>query len=73
LFDNQSYFGSKVQFSEAIDVPARMMLFDPQTSGGLLLGVPEERLAAFTKRADEAGQPIWKIGKVREGKGIRVK
>ncbi len=73
LFDNQSYFGSRVQFSESIDIPARMMLFDPQTSGGLLLGVPEERLTAFTKRADEAGQPVWKIGKVMEGKGIRVK
>jgi selenide,water dikinase len=50
-----------------------MMLFDPQTSGGLLLGVPEEKLEDFTKRASETGQPVWRIGKVREGKGIRVK
>jgi selenide,water dikinase len=73
LFDNQSYFGSQVQFNEAIDEPGRMMLFDPQTSGGLLLGVPEDILEAFTKHADEIGQPVWRIGKVRKGKGIRVK
>jgi selenide,water dikinase len=73
LFDNQSYFGPRVQFDEAFDEPARLTLFDPQTSGGLLLGVPDEQLEAFTKRADELGQPVWTIGKVKEGKGIRVK
>ena len=73
LFDNLSYFGPQVQFNEALDKPARLMLFDPQTSGGLLLGVPEEQLEAFTKRASETGQPVWTIGKVVEGKGIRVK
>jgi selenide,water dikinase len=73
LFDNQSYFGPRVLFNEALDEPARMMLFDPQTSGGLLLGIPDERLRAFTNRAEEAGQPVWTIGRVKEGNGIRVK
>jgi selenide,water dikinase len=73
LFDNQSYFGPRVLFNEALDEPARMMLFDPQTSGGLLLGIPDERLLAFTNRAEEAGQPVWTIGRVKEGNGIRVK
>ena len=73
LFDNRSYFGPHVTFNETIDEAGRMMLFDPQTSGGLLLGVPEEQLEAFLKRATEEGQPVWEIGKVMEGKGIRVK
>ena len=73
LFDNRSYFGPRVQFDEGIDELARMMLFDPQTSGGLLLGVPEGQLDAFTKRADELGQPVWPLGEVKIGKGIRVK
>jgi selenide,water dikinase len=73
LFDNRSYFGSRVQFDKALDEPARLMLFDPQTSGGLLLGVPKERLETFTGLAKEAGQPVWIIGEVKEGKGIRVK
>ncbi len=73
LFDNLSYFGPRVEFNEALDEPAQLMLFDPQTSGGLLLGVPEDKLEAFTKRAAEVRQPAWIIGKVKEGKGIRVK
>ena len=38
--DNDSYFGPGVQFSSSISKSEQMMLFDPQTSGGLLLGVP---------------------------------
>jgi selenide,water dikinase len=73
LHDNRSYFGPHVQFDEHLDEPAQMMLFDPQTSGGLLLGLPPEQSAAFTKRARELGQPIWHIGTVKAGNGIRVK
>ena len=50
-----------------------MLLFDPQTSGGLLLGVPQEKLDAFMKRAKELDQPLWVIGKVKQGRGIQVK
>ena len=73
LFDNRSYFRPRVQFDEGIDELAQMMLFDPQTSGGLLLGVPSGQLDAFTKRADELDQPVWPVGIVKAGKGIRVK
>lgn len=73
LMDNRSYFGPGVQFNNTIDEPARIMLFDPQTSGGLLLGVPKAMLKPFIKRADDQRQPIWVIGNVTTGKGIRVK
>ncbi len=73
LFDNRSFYGSRVKFIKKLDEPAEMLLFDPQTSGGLLLGVPQENLAAFTKRAKELDQPIWVIGEVKAGKGIQVK
>ncbi len=72
LFDNQAYFRSHVQFNQALDEPSQMLLFDPQTSGGLLLGVPQEKLEAFMKRAKELEQPAWNIGKVKEGKGIQI-
>ncbi len=73
LFDNRSYFSSHVQFNESMDEPSQMLLFDPQTSGGLLLGVPRETLDAFTARAKEIDQPLWVIGEVKAGTGIRVK
>ena len=72
-FDNKSHFGASVRFDGQIDEPAQMLLFDPQTSGGLLLGVPQEKLGEFEKRAGELDQPIWVIGEVCEGKGIEVR
>jgi selenide,water dikinase len=50
----------------------QMMLFDPQTSGGLLLGVPADRVEDFLRRAAELEQPAWIIGEARDGSGIRV-
>ena len=72
-FDNRAYFGADVKFAKELDEPSEMLLFDPQTSGGLLLGVPQEKLSAFQKRADELNQPVWVIGEVNSGKGIVVK
>ncbi|MBI5966134.1 MAG: selenide, water dikinase SelD, partial [Chloroflexi bacterium] len=46
-FDNKMYFGGKVRFDKNMDEPAQMLLFDPQTSGGLLLGVPQDKLDSF--------------------------
>jgi selenide,water dikinase len=49
-----------------------MLLFDPQTSGGLLLGVPRDALASFLARARELEQPAWKVGEVQAGSGIQI-
>jgi selenide,water dikinase len=71
-FDNKKHFGETVRFDTQVDEPAQMLLFDPQTSGGLLLGVPREKLAAFQARAQELNQPAWVIGEVVDGNGIQV-
>ena len=70
--DNRAHFGSHVIFDTSISEAEQMLLFDPQTSGGLLLGVPREKLDTFKARAKELDQPAWVIGEVRKGKGIRV-
>ncbi len=72
MFDNRAYFGGKVRFSETTPDDMQMLLFDPQTSGGLLLAVPEKELKAFLKRAEELNQPAWVIGETVEGEGIEV-
>ena len=71
-FDNQKYFAFQVDFENSIDEASQMLLFDPQTSGGLLLGVPQQKLDSFLSVAKERGQPAWLIGVVQEGMGIKV-
>lgn len=71
-FDNKSHFESRVKFADSIDEENQMLLFDPQTSGGLLLGVPQEMLESFLTRAGSMNQPVWVIGRVAAGAGIHV-
>jgi len=71
-YDNRVYFGSNVHFDPSLDEPSQLLLFDAQTSGGLLLAVPGEKLEAFLASAAQRGQPAWVIGEVVSGKGIEV-
>jgi len=71
-FDNKKHFESRVKFSESLDEENQMLLFDPQTSGGLLLSVPAEKLDSFMARALQLGQPCWVVGTAVPGSGIRV-
>ena len=50
-YDNRLYFGSNVHFDPSLDEPSQMLLFDSQTSGGLLLAVPPDKLDQFLTRA----------------------
>jgi selenide,water dikinase len=70
--DNRLYFGKYVRFSSRLSEMQQMMLFDPQTSGGLLLAVPGEKMDAFRQRAAHNEQPMWEIGEVVKGEGIDV-
>lgn len=48
------------------------LLFDPQTSGGLLLAVPGDLVKTLKEHMAAAGEPCWEIGGVVEGQGIVV-
>jgi selenide,water dikinase len=70
--DNRLYFGPRVRFASTIAEEKQMLLFDPQTNGGLLLAVPQARKNLFLKRAKELDLPVWIIGKAVTGEGIDV-
>jgi len=72
-FDNKGHFEAGVNFTDGIDEESQMLLFDPQTSGGLLLGVPQNKLDKFITRANELEQPVWVVGHVETGTGINVR
>ncbi|MBV6396799.1 MAG: Selenide, water dikinase [Anaerolineales bacterium] len=71
-FDNREHFKSKIKFTRELDEPAEMLLFDPQTSGGLLLGVPQASLPGLVKKAGENSHPLWVIGEAQTGTGIEI-
>jgi selenide,water dikinase len=70
--DNRSYFGPYVRFAPEIDEASQLLLFDAQTSGGLLLAIPPEKLDPMLARAAQIGLLLWVIGEVVAGEGIEV-
>jgi selenide,water dikinase len=70
--DNRLYYEAHVRFGSHIPETDQMLLFDAQTSGGLLLAVPGDRLDGLLRRSEQLGQPLWVIGEVVAGSEIQV-
>jgi selenide,water dikinase len=70
--DNRLYYREHVRFAPGIDEPSQMLLFDAQTSGGLLLAVPQHVLKNLLARAEEVGEELWVVGQVMQGNHIEV-
>ena len=69
---NKLYLEDKVEFTRALDDDLNEILFDPQTSGGLLIAVAETKLDALARALKSRGVEHWIIGAVIAGKGIVV-
>jgi selenide,water dikinase len=70
--DNRLYYEAHVHFASHIAEYEQMLLFDAQTSGGLLLAVPPDRLDSLLRRAGESQQPVWVVGEAVSGGDIQV-
>jgi selenide,water dikinase len=62
---NQAYFSPSVREQAAISDALRALLYDPQTSGGLLLAVRPDRAEELTTRLAEVGVAAARVGEVR--------
>lgn len=49
------------------DGPLKDLMFDPQTCGGLLATVSEDEINKVLKNFRDAGEPIWRIGRIVAG------
>jgi selenide, water dikinase len=47
---------------EGVDEVTKKILFDPQTSGGLLISMPSGDFESFRKEMRQSGQDAWKVG-----------
>jgi selenide,water dikinase len=70
---NQASFEAHVEGIQQLSPIERAILFDPQTSGGLLLAVPADRAAEFERESAGLRAPVWRIGDVEHGAGLQVR
>ncbi len=70
---NQAYFltSDRVRI-EGHDEALRTLALDPQTSGGLLVGVPPQHAAAWDRARAANGVTASRIGDVIEGSGVTI-
>jgi len=61
---NEEYLSGKINFAEGVSKELRAILFDPQTSGGLLFSVPKEDKDELLKNLNEAKVNASVIGNV---------
>ena len=71
LKNNRRYLEEKVA-ADGVDADALLPLYDPQTSGGLLVAVPERRVQAFGHALRASGTLAAVVGEVVETQEIRV-
>ncbi|MDH3382467.1 MAG: AIR synthase-related protein, partial [Deltaproteobacteria bacterium] len=61
--ENLSFQIIKVRIPPLLPEEEVLLLADPQTSGGLLLFVPEERAEALLRALESKGEGAWAIGR----------
>lgn len=74
-YRNRDFFGPRVELGEGVPLDMADVLFDPQTSGGLLLALPERDAEALVGRLRDEGWPAAVIGRAagRAGFSVRVR
>ncbi len=68
---NRSHFSPHILTTGVSDEMLHI-LWDPQTSGGLLIAVPAARARDLDLRFRDAGLTAWAIGEVIDGSGVEV-
>ncbi len=66
---NRDYYGTWVQFERVMQEYLHGLLFDPQTSGGLLIALPADDAPALLQRLTDEGETAALIGEARAGSG----
>jgi selenide,water dikinase len=69
---NPAHYGINVTFAPEVTPAQRTLLWEVETSGGLLLAVPAAAVDAFTGACHERKQAYWHVGEVVKAEGIQV-
>jgi selenide,water dikinase len=70
---NRAHFeGERVRVADSVSEELRLICFDPQTSGGLLLAVDPAAVETVVSRFESGGVPHWLVGAVTDGSGVSI-
>lgn len=69
MYRNRDYYLSWVSFAEGISEAQQKLMFDPQTSGGLLMAVAPEQAQVVCQRLEAVGDFACIVGMVEAGQG----
>jgi selenide,water dikinase len=69
---NRQYLAGKARIADGITEALEHVLFDPQTSGGLMFPVSAEHADEVDELFAAAGETVWRVGEVVEGEGVEV-
>ena len=69
LASNQEYFGAGIEISASVSSGFAPIVYDPQTSGGLLVSVADAGADRLHSAFASAGVRAWRIGRVVPGAG----
>ena len=71
---NRQQLGERVMLSDDLDDALGQLLYDPQTSGGLLIAVPEDGAESLRASIEAETGGCWRIGSVEAGEpGVVVR
>jgi selenide,water dikinase len=71
LKSNREYLEGRV-FADGVSTNDLLPLYDPQTSGGLLVAIPEGQARTFLRSLEDHGATGAVVGEIVEGHGVRV-
>jgi selenide, water dikinase len=69
---NREYIGNDIQIGESVDPNLVKLFFDPQTAGGMLIGVPSAEVGTLLELLSEHYQQPAIIGKATEKQEVSI-
>jgi selenide,water dikinase len=69
---NKEHIETHVRFDRRLTEWERMLLYDPETSGGLLVPIAPQYADEYIGAIRNSGGEAWIVGEVRQGQGLAV-